>query len=268
LRFETPSTIDYNSSIWFLGPFGAEMSSVSRSACATTTVICKEGVGALYQDIITARNTKCGGDRDYLSMRGGSTALGSPVGSPLWLPGYYNPALPGTANACLITAWIYPFTAAGDEETFVEFGDTGSGKGAILFRMFDDDLQFNAWDSAQASIADENIDGKIAANQWYFVAGWCDAKKGTHGIYLYNDVTKVEYYTADLTGSVNRHFYYYSASFSLGGSFPSFSVDGWRNGTDSFNGYIDYITMWDLLFTTKSSNITLIRAVRDMHKAP
>lgn len=190
--------------------------------------------------------------------------------APLVAAGNHYPG-DSAANtvACMLTMWVYPLNANGTaaSEYYMIFGTTGDP--AVSFRHFDNDLQSYVANSAGGASA-KNLLGVMAQNQWQFVAMWQDFSKGNRGIYHYNDVTKVETYTTSTTIPNSNHFRTVSGNVSMGGDWIFTAPGGGRylDTSDAFHGYIDYITLWDSLYTQGSSNVTLARDIRNLHKAP
>jgi hypothetical protein len=171
-------------------------------------------------------------------------------------------------TASMITMWIYPLNAnaGAASEYYIIFGTTADP--AFSVRHFDTNLQFYAANSAGGAglVGSLNI---IAQGQWQFIACWKDFAKGRSGIYHYNDVTKVETWTSATTVPSGSHFRMVSANVTIGGDVIFTTPGGGRylDDSDAFHGYIDYLTLWDALYTNNTSNVTLARDIRNLHKS-
>jgi hypothetical protein len=124
-------------------------------------------------------------------------------------------------------------------------------------------------DNDNEELYSNQIVNVIVKNQWHFVATWCDFVNGNRGLYHYDDVTKTETVTANTFAGPNRGFYVASAHMSLGGkrTFNALAGGYYCDVSESYHGQMDYMTHWTNLFTDNTSNITLVRAIRDLHKA-
>lgn len=172
-------------------------------------------------------------------------------------------------TAAMLTMWIYPLNAnpSAASEYYLIFGTTAGP--AFSVRHFDTNLQFynSISGGGTQTLALNSI---VTPNQWQFVAFWKDIGKGRFGIYHYNDVTKVETYTSGTTTPSGGHFLMVSGLITMGGDVIFTSPGGGRylDDSDAFHGYLDYVTLWDTLYTNNSSNVTLARDIRNLHKAP
>lgn len=223
------------------------------------TVDLIEGAGSLMMDDNIVRNPA--GDGRVWGMR---TLNAFPS---------YMPGDPGeTTNKFLITYWIKPYTAAASSnaEWHFTFGNDTSGlKQAAGFRHFDDKLQSFWYDSGASTLGGFDIASIVVPNQWQFVAAWFDGDTGFDGLYHYNASTFAENYqiATRILGVPKNHFYHHSAANTVNGDY-AWNVAGSANYTNAaaaFHGLIDYCTMWSQpMHINNSSNITLVRMVRDM----
>jgi hypothetical protein len=186
-----------------------------------------------------------------------------PKTEPSWMPGSQSSA----ARTFLITYWLYPLraNASANAEWHFTFGNELAGVGDLAFggRHFDTSLQgyYNG-----TSFQISNI---MIQDQWQFIAFWADGAKGTRGCYHYDDVLGVATWTSSDSISTFSKFRVHSSTNTLNGKWQRDATgDGPRcDVSDAGSFYMDYVTMWDGLFTINSSNITLIEAIRDLHKA-
>lgn len=238
------------------------LNSVSESGYATTTTVrSKHGNSCIIMHDDTAENTGAGGSAQAPRVYGLRTANIFPA----WMPGDSAE----TTNVCLVTYWFWPYSAgaATNAEWHCTFGNTGTAnKLAFGTRHFDNNLQGYYADSAGAST---NIGrpGVVAEQKWNFAAFWVDAVNLQSGVYHYNDETGVEDYTTAAVAPMD-HFYHHSTANTINGKYSWNGIDGnYCDPSDAGHIFMDYFTLWDSLFTNNTSNVTLVRAIRDLHKA-
>ncbi len=261
LRFESLATIGQNA-IDLTTPF-SPLQSVAYDATADVQSgsVYKEGVNSILMTQNTALQTSCGTSNEKVYGLRTNTA-----NYPSYMPG----DTADSTNVCMVTYWVYPLNVgpAAAAEWHCTFGNAqvAGSKGALGVRHFDDDLEGYygidgvAWNQ-------EIIPAIMVQDRWQYVAFWADGVNGHWGLYHYDDVTKVETWTANDTLAF-ANFYTHSSNATINGKTQADGVGGTYSDTsDAFNGYMDYFTLWDSLFVTKSSNITLVRALRDLHKS-
>ena len=217
-----------------------------------------EGAGCLIMTDDTVANTWAGEPNISWGMR----TLNA---FPAYMPGETS----NTLKKFLITYWIKPFNAnaGADAEWHFTFGNDGDKtKLAFGIRHFDQNLQTFWADSAGNSILENQIDDIVVEDQWQFIAAWCDGDTNFSGLYHYNASTLVEEYTSNTTlAVVFDHFYTHGTANTINAKYI-FSGGAQRTDqSDAYHGLLDYCTMWNQpMHVNNSSNITLVRAIRDM----
>lgn len=223
------------------------------SNCDVYTLEKKEGAGCIIMTNDTAVNSAGqGGTR-------GMRFITNPWGT--WMPGHSA----GLTNKFLITYWVYPFTDVGNAMWHFTFGN--SGDPAVLafgIRQFNQNLQSYWQDSAGNTISQDTISNSVYANEWNFIAAWCDIDTNYQGLYLKND-TVGEIYTANENIITGGHFYTHSSTNTINAKF-TWTGDGYVcDASDAYHGLMDYVTMWSRpMHLNNTSNITLVRLIQGL----
>ena len=253
-RFEETATIGWNA-INNDPVFTALYTTTWGGKSQVSNVILKEGNGSLWM-IENGTSDKLYG-------------LRSPWAHPFYFAGWTGK----TTNVQLWTYWFYPTTAslASNAEWHMMAGNTSTAYlYAFATRHFDKNLQ--AWAISTASNVLRNYThfDVVAEDQWQFVAFWYDGVHGQSGLYHYNDVTKVETITSSTTDLTTSSFRIHSTSITIGGKYVFTGAGGghYSDDSDAFHGFFDYFTVWYSLFSENTSNLTLIRAIRNLHRSP
>jgi hypothetical protein len=141
-----------------------------------------------------------------------------------------------------------------------------------MMRHFDDDVDVSFMLSNTDTYEITFPSGIVGVQQWYFIAGWIDIKNKNHGAYLYDDVTKVERYTARHTGMNNTHHLFggptTQSEVALGTSTRVNNALGGgdiSDESDAMRGYLDFMTYWDLIPKECTSSVTLARLICALH---
>lgn len=276
LKFEGNALLGYNSMLYATGPnphFTAmtcpnyvdnETGITGQGTCGNAFAVSKQGTYSLLIDSAPITNPYASSPAQSYGM---SSRFNNP---PSWL---YTGT--GVQTCVLYTYWLWPYYNNANEDGHLYVEVAGAYAYGMRFRHFDDTFQVY-WRNSGAITFESNVNAGISSpKQWYFCAGWIDFPNQRYGIYLYDDVLKTETYCANDTGAMNvGHHLYNAISSSL------LTIGGGRNFDAVGNGYIldvsqamrgqiDYVTMWDIIPSDASTSIiTLVRAIRDLHKAP
>jgi hypothetical protein len=260
-RFESTATIGLNSVDAVTVFTALTTSNNSGSSTVDNTNRIKDGLGSLLMTTNTVENTDAGETPALYGLR-----------SQTEFPSYFIGDTGGTTTVQLWTYWFYPLTASlsSNAEWHMQSGNSGDITDVAMgVRAFDKDLQAFWTDTAGGTVRQYTIAGVVEEDRWHFAAAWFDSDNGNSGLYHYDDVSKVETYTARNTETYSSHFLIHCSQVTIGGKYDFNGPAGGNitNASDGFHGNIDYFTVWDSLFTNNSSNITLIRIIRDLHKS-
>ena len=259
LKFEKTTQLGWNSvksADAAFNPIFNHMGCPNYSGETTYSTDSKEGTYSLYIDNSTARNTPAAGQPGkFYGLRKATSVM------PDWFPGVST-----SCRAILVTVWVAPtlYGAAVNEEDVLRFGNETS---AFSIRWFDTNLQA-FFKNKVGGTSSEAINNVIVDSAWQFIAAWRDFQKDTSGLYHYHDVTKVETYTATTYANSNDWFVKNAQDNTVGGGAQWDAIgNGWRqDDSEGPHAKFDYLTIWTKIFRTNvTSNITLIRTIRDLH---
>lgn len=248
--------------------YPSPMANANWTASSTWTLDCKEGTHALFLSNSTAENTACGSTpnshwyglaraADTVNMRDWVAGACAATSVDVWMvTGWFKQCAVKT-SAYIFQTGIYGVSDGVHIGTF-----TGTGTGMWLRATWRN--------QGGAQIGQyNNVTGLLTLNRWYFFAAWCDDDAYSKGLYVYDDVLGTEYITAETGFTHFTAFYPTSSQHSIGGQRKVYAGGGGYATDDSeaFPGRIDYMTFWGELPTTDTDKLSLIRQIRDLHKA-
>jgi hypothetical protein len=187
-------------------------------------------------------------------------------------PDYFPCDSGRVTRATLLTMWVMNkdvITSGTDSEYFLIMGALSSPSFGLFIRQFDDTLQFSITASSGGTLISYASSSCFTQGQWLFVAFWCDFEKGNRGHYIYDDTAKTETILVATVGKT-LNFLRSCGATTIGGRrrYDAGGLGWYMDSSDAFHGHFDYFTMWNKLYTNNTSNVTLIRKIRDVHKAP
>jgi hypothetical protein len=236
--------------------------SVSRSGGVTGTSLLKvEGTHSLIMTNDTADNSQgAGNPADIYGMRT-ANAFAS------WMPG----ANSSNVTAFMLTYWIYPFAAnaGSNAEVHILFGNVqaGTGKQPLQLRHFDTQLQYYVTNQAGGNQSG-HLGNCMVQDEWQFIAFWHDFATGFRGFYHYTKDGKVETMSAS-ENAPSANYFYPSSSYNTINANSNWDAglgQPMPDNSDAGHFCMDYLTMWSKpMHLNNSSNITLVRLIRDLH---